>query len=366
MSVEREIAGISYPFAAGVLAAVFVWGSVNPVNTSCHILSSWAIFLSMGLLLLSHRQGWDCRMQWTIVWLMLLCCGIFTGLNGMELQISSLESRGAVSRAALKYGKMMECAIDQIPFEKTSTAGIIKALLTGNRENLTPETIQTFRNSGASHILALSGLHLGILYAIISRALKLIGNSRTLCICRSLLTIAICGFYTLATGAGASITRALIFISVKETAEMTGRYCSLKTVLAVSLLLHLAFAPISVTDIGFQLSYAAMFGIAYIYPYMKSIWKNNWVGLRKVWDSASLSISCQITTGPLAYHYFGTFPQYFLLTNLLAIPLAGLLIPAALLTLVLSAAGCCPGLLIWLTEWITTMMTHALSIIASM
>ena len=366
MRVEREIAGISYPYAAGVMAAVFIWGSINPVNPACHIFALWATFLFTGILFISHKQGWDYRTQWALIGSMLLSCGIFTGLNGLELHISAIESHGAVSRAALKYGKMMEEAIDRIPFENTSTAGIIKALLTGNRENLTPDTIQTFRDSGASHILALSGLHLGILYGIVSKALKLIGNSGPLRICRSLLTIGICGFYTLATGAGASITRAMIFITVKEMADMTGRYYSLKTVLAVSLLLHLAFAPMSVTDIGFQLSYAAMFGIAYIYPHLKRICKNNWIGLRKIWDSAALSISCQLTTGPLAYHYFGTFPQYFLLTNLLAIPLAGLLIPAALLTLALSAAGFVPDLLIGFTEWITITMTHVLKIIASM
>jgi competence protein ComEC len=365
MTVERDIAGIAFPFAAGVTAAVFYWGSTASINPVFHCLSLSAAFLSIGILFLSHKQRQSSRQQWLIIWICLLSCGIFTGLNGLELQISELDS-DPLSDMAEKWGIGMGKAIDRIPFKRHETGSIIKALLTGDRESLSPETIRIFRDSGASHILALSGLHLGIIYAVISRTLALACNSRKLRIFRSILTVALCGIYTLATGAGASITRAFIFIAIKEVAEMTGRHSSLREVLAVSLMLHLTFAPTAITDIGFQLSYAAIFGIAYIYPHLKSIWRNNWTGLKKIWDSASLSISCQLTTGPLAYHYFGTFPQYFLLTNLLAIPLAGLLIPMALLTVIMSIAGCCPEMLIGLAEWITTATTHALSIIASM
>lgn len=146
---------------------------------------------------------------------------------------------------------------------------------------------------------------------------------------------------------------------------MTGRRSNLKGILAASLMIHLAFDPTSAADIGFQLSYAAMFGIAYIYPQLKGFWRNDWPGLRWIWNSAALSISCQMTAGPLAYHYFGTFPKYFLLTNLSAAPLAGIIIPSALVTVLLTASGCCPEFMINITEWLTTAMTDTLKIIAS-
>jgi competence protein ComEC len=147
---------------------------------------------------------------------------------------------------------------------------------------------------------------------------------------------------------------------------MTGRFSSLKTVLAASLIVHLAFDPTAVSEIGFQLSYAAIFGIAYIFPWLRKMWRNDWPGLKWIWESLALSISCQITTGPLAYCYFGTFPQYFLLTNLIAVPLAGLIIPASLTTVALTALGCCPAFVIEITEWLVGTMTDSLSIIASM
>ena len=87
--------------------------------------------------------------------------------------------------------------------------------------------------------------------------------------------------------------------------------------------------------------------------------------LRWIWNSASMSIACQITTGPIAWIYFGTFPQYFLLTNLMVIPLVSIIIPSGLLTLCLECCGVCPAILIEGTEWLMTLMREGLEIIAS-
>ena len=366
MRVEREIAGVAFPSAAGVTAAVFLAGPYTSHHPICNILALWLTILCTAGLFLSIRRHWSPSIQWWLICLSTLFCGTFIGLNGLELQISDIASDGPLSKAASRCGRALKGLIEDIPFRNESTGGIITALLTGNRESIPPEIIQAFRDSGASHILALSGLHLGIIYMIIAKALSIIGNGRRTRILRSVLIIAFCGFYTLATGAGASITRAFIFIALKEIADMMGRSAKLEHVLAASLMLHLAFAPTSVMEIGFQLSYAAMFGITYIYPRLKGIWKNNWIGIRNIWNSAALSISCQLTTGPLAYYYFGTVPKYFLLTNLLAAPIAGVVITAALVTVAMTAIGFCPPILIMTTEWLTTAMTDILKIIASM
>jgi competence protein ComEC len=115
-----------------------------------------------------------------------------------------------------------------------------------------------------------------------------------------------------------------------------------------------------------------MAGVAFIFPWLKGFWPQD-VKFRKfrdplkwIWETAALSISCQITTGPLAYVYFGTFPVHFLLTNLIAMPLTGLIIPAAVLTVMLTAAGWCPEMLLRATEALVTALSEALNIIASM
>lgn len=366
MRVEREIAGFAFPFAAGVMAAVLSGGSPCIIKPTYHTLSLAMTLLPVIMLLHHDRRSWDPRVQWGLIVICALSCGIFIGISGAELQVSVLQAEGWLSAAAEKAGRGMGALIDSMAFDDSQTNGIIKALLTGDRTGISSETAEGFRNSGASHILALSGLHLGIIYGIISRLLSIAGKSRTARVIKSMLTMLACGAYTLATGAGASITRAYIFIAVKETAEMAGRTVSLKGVLAASIMLHLAFNPTAAADIGFQLSYAAMFGIAFIYPVLKKMWRNKWMGLKWIWESAALSISCQITTGPLAWHYFGTFPQYFLLTNLIALPLAGIIIPSALLAVTLTAIGCCPDAIIYITEWLTQALRHSLEVISTM
>lgn len=366
MRVEREIAGFAFPFAAAVVAAVLTGGSPCIINPTYHSLALMVTLSSALVLLHPARRSWEPYVQWGLIIICALACGSFMGISGTEMEISAIHSGGWLSRATEQAGARMGALIDSIAFEDETTNGIIKALLTGDRSGITAQTAEMFRSSGASHILALSGLHLGIIYGIVSKLLSVTGNSKISRQLKSVSIMLLCGLYTLATGAGASITRAYIFIVVKETAEMTGRHASLKSVLGVSLMLHLAFDPSAAADVGFQLSYAAMFGIAYIYPYLKNIWRSSWKGLGWIWQSAALSISCQLTTGPLAYYYFGTFPQYFLLTNLLALPLAGIIIPSGLITVALTAIGCCPDVLVELTEWMTQALAHALEVISAM
>ena len=366
MRVEREIAGFAFPFAAGVIAAVLSGGSPCIIKPTYHLLALTFTLSSAILMLHPMRRSWSERVQWYTLVFCTLTCGLTIGMCGVELEISAIGTNGWLHQIAQSAGEGMIRIIDSIEFKESSTNAVIKALLTGDRSDISSDISRAFRDSGASHILALSGLHLGIIYGIVSKIISITGNSTNIRRIRSLIIISICGLYTLATGAGASIMRAYIFIVIKEIADMTGRHTSLKGILATSLTVHLTFNPMAAKDIGFQLSYAAMLGIAFIFPYLKSMWKNDWKVFKWIWKSAALSISCQITTGPLAYYYFKTFPQHFLLTNLLTLPLTGVTIPAALLTTIMTSAGWCPKFLIATTEWLTQVLLEVLKIIAVM
>jgi predicted membrane metal-binding protein len=110
-----------------------------------------------------------------------------------------------------------------------------------------------------------------------------------------------------------------------------------------------------------------MAGIAHIHPYLSRFWPQDGRNIfRRIWESASLSISCQITTGPLAWLYFRSFPRHFLLANLIAAPLTGVIITSALALLAADAMGFCPQILVKLTELSVSLMTGALKTIASM
>ena len=185
---------------------------------------------------------------------------------------------------------------------------------------------------------------------------------------RCFLNLFICSAYTLATGASSSITRALCFIILKEIGTITDRPSKLERIFRKSLMIQLIINPASILEVGFQLSYAAMAGITWIHPLLQKIWpeESNIPIAKKIWDTASVSISCQLTTSPLAYYYFESFPKYFLLTNLIALPLTGIIIPVSVATTALSAIGICPDIMIELTEKVTGCLIFALKTISQM
>ena len=375
MDVEREIAGIALPFTIGAVITVCTVKSFCAGGFVVHELAFTTCFVSLCGLLLRKRLSLGDGAVRTLLILSLCSCGALSGaVSAYHIPFADCSS---VEEYAIGFGIRMQNIIDSIPFSSAQTNALLKALLTGERSTLSPELTEAFRDSGASHILALSGLHLGIIYGIFSKVLFFMGNSMAGRRMRSAVIVILCGFYTLATGAGPSIVRAFIFIFLGEAARMTGRLHSLRQLLMASLLIQVIIDPLSVRSVSFQLSYAAMAGIAFIYPWLRDFWPSGEAGddscgralvraMRWVWNSAALSISCQLATGPLAYLYFGTFPQHFLLTNLISLPLTGFIIPCALVCLGLSGLGWCPTFVVSVTEWLVSLLTWSLEVIASM
>ena len=371
MKVERDLAGFALPFAGGVFISAYA-GSVLTVNPETGAAASFtAVGIFTFLLLHPHRRDLDGHTVRIIIAFLALSTGIFCCLSQDMIDISHVKS--SMELSALKAGKRMQAMIDSIPFTDNDSNAIAKALITGERCDIPIHIRNIFRESGASHILALSGLHLGIIHAIVTRLLSCVGNTGKAVCTRSVISILLCGFYTMATGAGSSIVRAFLFILLAETARLMHRYKSTGQILLSALIIQLAVSPQSIRSVGFQLSYAAMTGIAFILPVLKSWWpgsiyKDRFLtkNIRKIWNAAAMSISCQITTGPIAYMYFGTFPVHFLITNLIALPLTGILIPFILMTIILQAAGLCPHFVIRLTETLIKALTGSLDIITWM
>ena len=363
MREEREFAGFALPFAAGIFTAVLAGGYLIEFRTASATCSM--LITAVCLLLLTHPSRRSFNQTTVLMLIAASACsaGLLCGFTSFITEVSGLPLNWAAH-----IGEAMTESIDRIPFSKSETNAIIKALITGDKYDIPAPITDSFRKSGASHILALSGLHLGIIYAIVSKVLGCLGNSPTALRTRSLVIIIFCGTYTMATGAGDSIVRAFLFILLGEAAKLTKRRHDTATLLFAALCIQLCIDPQSCMSIGFQLSYAAIAGIAFIFPWLSSFWPGSGRKgpLRWVWESAALSISCQMTTSPLAWHYFGTFPQHFLLTNLIAIPLAGLIIPTALLCMILYPCDLCPEMLLRATEALITALSEALNIISRM
>lgn len=370
MTVERDMAGTGLSFAVGIAVATVI--AAHGFHLCTYGASACLIIISAATCTLMHpihNQLNDKALR-IITLATILCCGIFTSLSFSVLDTGQASISGLLADSASAFCEKLKTRIAGIPFSDKESNAIATALLTGDRSLLNRDCINAFRTSGASHILALSGLHLGIIYGFLKALSSPCGKSAAAKGARSVIITSACGFYTMATGASASITRAFLFILLGEAAELSGRSKSLKSIFWSALFIQLAANPLSITDTGFQLSYSAIFGIAYIYPHLKRFWPEGigliYNGLRWIWNSVSVSLACQMTTGLLAWSYFGSFPVYFLLTNLIALPLAGIIIPACLAVVILDTSGICPDILVRITEWLIQALTGSLETIASL
>jgi len=225
-------------------------------------------------------------------------------------------------------------------FERYGFSGnemsILSALVLGDRENIDPEIKEEFANSGAIHILAVSGLHVGIIYFVFSFLLKFLKAYRKGRLVRLFVLLAVIWIYAFITGLSPSVQRAATMFSFIAIGENINRQNNIYNTLAASAFLLLLVNPALLFEVGFQLSYAAVLSIVFFQPLIyHAIYISNW-WLDKVWGLLTVSLAAQIGVSPLSIYYFHQFPVYFWLTNLFAIPLTTLIIYTAFLLITLS------------------------------
>ena len=211
----------------------------------------------------------------------------------------------------------------------SENAGLAKALLLGSKSSLSENIKTNYSGAGLMHVLAVSGLHTGIIYLIANLMLYIIIPRKGL---RSFIVLLLVWLFCLATGAGPSVLRASIMISVVVIGNMLGRKINVLNAIAFSAWVLLLFDSYLIYDVGFQLSYLAVTGIVLMYPHLRKLlyFKNKF--LNRLWELIALSISAQISTGALSIFYFHQFPAYFLLSNFL-VPLIPFLIGSGLVSL---------------------------------
>ena len=349
---ESGIILISFPFAAGVCIAALMRqpfaGALAGSAVAAALICACAC---------SRRR---CTPQIALLFFSLgIMCWCSSALAPPPERTSSF---GAIADG-------LRSLLDRIPFEGEHSGAIVKALLTGQRSGLPRETVSAFRKSGASHILALSGLHLGVIYACIRRLLVPAGNSPAARALRGCITVGLCGLYALATGASPSITRAFLFICINEAGRsLSGRRHSPAGTFCMALTVQLAIQPDMISSAGFQLSYLAMLGITVLFPRLEAWYPESGRAdpLRAVWKSVAMSLSCQLFTAPVAWIRFHSFPAYFLLTNLLALPLSELVIISAVAAAALEATFGCPPALALACGELVQLLEFCLETIASL
>lgn len=217
-----------------------------------------------------------------------------------------------------------------IPGEKES--GLAEALLIGYKDDLDKNLVQSYSNTGVVHIIAISGLHLGIIYWLLLAVTKPLKRHKNLIWLRLLLTITALWIFTLLAGAQPSVLRSAIMFTVIAIGQLASRKGSIYNTMALSAFVLLCINPFWLWDVGFQLSYTAVLSIV---VFFQPIY--NWFYLRNklidfFWKLTAVTIAAQLLTLPISIYHFHQMPLLFLLTNFIAVPLSsGILIGEILL-----------------------------------
>ena len=200
---------------------------------------------------------------------------------------------------------------------------VLSALTLGDKRGISQEVLTVYGDAGASHVLALSGLHIGVIYGILTFVMSGLFRRRGLRWVRELLTIAMLWLFALLVGMPASVVRTVVMCSLYVFARwLSDGTSSSLHILSLTALLMLLVRPLYLFDVGFQLSFMAMVAILCVEPYLEELFRRHgfhpflgyFVGL------LCMALAAQLGTFPLILYYFGSFPVYFLITNLFVVP----------------------------------------------
>lgn len=215
--------------------------------------------------------------------------------------------------------KFKEILVKYIPNKESLSIAL--ALLIGNKEELASETIDAYSKSGAMHILAVSGLHVGIVYLVFNQVLFFLEKPK-LKKWKIVLLILLIWMYAFLTGGSASVLRAATMFTFIAIGKNLQQHVNIYNIIAASAWVLLVYDPYLLWQVGFQLSYLAVIGILLLHNKIYGLYVSNNNIIDKIWNISAVSIAAQIATFPLSLYYFHIFPNYFLLANLFVIPLA--------------------------------------------
>lgn len=241
------------------------------------------------------------------------------------------------------------------PFNPDELA-IINALLLGQRLDISEEIYSNYTNAGVIHILAISGLHIGIILLILSYVLKPIEQLKHGRFIKTILLILILWSFAIVAGLSASVTRAVTMFSIVAIAMNLKRPTSIYNTLAISMFILLLIKPMFLFDVGFQLSYLAVFSIVTIDPFLHNLWKSKNKILNFYWRTLTVTISAQIGVLPLTLYYFHQLPGLFFISNLVIVPVLGIILGMGILTFILALLNVLPVFLAKMYGYIIHLM----------
>ncbi|WP_298477923.1 ComEC/Rec2 family competence protein [uncultured Maribacter sp.] len=266
---------------------------------------------------------------------------------------------------ASKIRKDLISKLKKHPFG-TEELSIIQALLLGQRQDISNTTYDQYKKAGAIHILAVSGLHIGILLLILEfllQPLEYLPHGKKI---KLGLLVLLLWYFALVTGFSASIIRATTMFTFVAYALYLNRPSNTFNILALSMgFILLVINPNLIFQVGFQMSYAAVFAIVWLFPMLQRFWFPKNIVLNKIWQLLSVSIAAQLGVLPISLFYFHQFPSLFFISNLVVIPFLGIILGFGIFIILLAAINWLPTILVHIYNLVISTMNNIIAWVAA-
>ena len=271
------------------------------------------------------------------------------------LQINSdvseiLQTKQYVKSMSYYAAQFRTHAINQLEFYGLSgdELAVVNAMLLGQRQDLSEAIQNNFASAGAIHILAISGLHIGIILLLLNWLLKPLDYTKKGTYVKTAILVLLLWSYAIVAGLSPSVVRAVTMFTAVAIAINLKRANNIYNTLAVSAFVLLLFRPNFLFEVGFQMSYTAVIGIVSIQPVLsKFLTPSLWL-TRKLWDIFTVTLAAQASVLPISIYYFHQFPSLFFVTNLVIIPFLGVILGCGFFIIIFSSLGWMNGWVVWL------------------
>lgn len=234
--------------------------------------------------------------------------------------------------------------------------GLAEALLIGYKDDLDKNLVQSYSNTGVVHVIAISGLHLGLIYWLLIMLTTSLAKNKKTAFIRLLVIILCIWWFSILAGAQPSVLRSAVMFSFLAAGEVLSRRTSIYNTLALSAFFLLCYNPFWLWDVGFQLSYAAVISIvAFIKPIYNWFYCENKV-VDMIWKLNAVTISAQLLTLPVSMYHFHQVPTLFLFTNLVAVPLSSAILFGEIILCIISFIEPVAKILGFMIQWMIWLM----------
>ena len=245
---------------------------------------------------------------------------------------------------AAKLRNYINSKLNQFHF-KTDELAIINALLLGQRQDISKDIYNSYTKAGAIHILAVSGLHVGIILLLLNFVFKPIEYVKHGKVYKTIILVLILWSFAIIAGLSASVVRAVSMFTIVAIAMNLKRPTNVYNTLAISMFFLLLVKPTFLFDVGFQLSYLAVFAIVAIQPMLYNLWQPKLKLFKFLWGFFTVTIAAQFGILPISLFYFHQFPGLFFISNLVIIPFLGTILGLGIIVIALSLLSILPEFL---------------------